>query len=267
MPEGRRATDPRVREVRTGNRRRPAAVERVESVPCSWPSKSTIASCWLRPRGVGTVGRPVGGESPRSGRRLLRRRGFLIAKRPGHHGPVDPVADSRGARSEVFLLSAPSEPGEAFAEERTPRSATGSGSSQTTAPPCASGAPRRPAPRPSRASRSSCGASCPGAARSTWPFCSFLTSCVRAGSWPAPPPRSRRFARPSPGPSSASRRSRVGRDRAWWRPATAACWWPVAPTPSSIGESRGWRPAPAAASSATAGTGGQGPTARSRAWW
>jgi hypothetical protein len=45
---------------------------------------------------------------------------LLIAKRPGHHGPVDLVADSRGARSEVFLLSAPSDPGEAFAEERTP---------------------------------------------------------------------------------------------------------------------------------------------------
>lgn len=44
---------------------------------------------------------------------------LLIAKRPGHHGPVDPVADSRGARSEAFLLSAPSDPSEAFAEERT----------------------------------------------------------------------------------------------------------------------------------------------------
>ncbi len=45
---------------------------------------------------------------------------LLIAKRPGHHGPVNLVADSRGARSEIFLLSAPSELGEAFAEERTP---------------------------------------------------------------------------------------------------------------------------------------------------
>ena len=45
---------------------------------------------------------------------------LLIAKRPGHHGPVNLVADLRGARSEVFLLSAPSELGEAFAEERTP---------------------------------------------------------------------------------------------------------------------------------------------------
>jgi glutamine amidotransferase len=44
---------------------------------------------------------------------------LLIAKRPGHHGPVSLVADSRGARSEVFLLSAPAELGEAFAEERT----------------------------------------------------------------------------------------------------------------------------------------------------
>ncbi len=62
-----------------------------------------------------------GAEASAVGAGWLEEGGPLLAKRPGQHGPVDLAHDSRGARSQSFLLfAAPPGGSAAFGEERTP---------------------------------------------------------------------------------------------------------------------------------------------------